>query len=152
MSADPVSTGDPPGAGGGGGAGGSGGEGGQGGGGAGGASIGLVTAGVDTVEVRSSTLRGGAGGAGAPGGQGGRNGAAGAAASGSVGRPVRSRCSPTVVRYPGGERAAGGSFGWFDDGATGQILDDETIEPGAPGAGGPGAEPGPTGDAEPTNL
>ena len=46
----------------------------------------------------------------------------------------------------------GSSFGWYDDGDSGQILDEETIELGTAGVGGAGSQTGPSGTADATNL
>jgi len=59
----------------------------------------------------------------------------------------------TETRAASGVGGGGGSsFGWYDDGDSGEILDDETFEPGTAGVGGVGSQPGPSGTAGATNL
>jgi len=131
------------GVGGGAGGGGAGGSGGGGGGGAGGPSIGLLTVGVDSVEVVATDVRGGAGGAGAAGGTAGADGRPGADGAASLGGLGGSADDNSASTAQSGVGASGGaSFGWVDTGAA--ALDGErgSFEGGIGGPGGSGSSPG----------
>jgi TRAP transporter TAXI family solute receptor len=137
------------GVGGGGGGGGSGGAGGRGGGGAGGPSIGLLTVGVEAVQVEASTVRGGAGGAGAAGGAAGRDGTDGAdgdATFGGSGGAEGGGAAGSSSGTDGIGAAGGASVGWFDAGAAALEGDASAFEGGVGGPGGPGSTPGPSGN------
>lgn len=132
------------GAGGGGGAGGSGGVGGSGGGGAGGPSSGLLTTGVDDVEIMASTIRGGGGGNGADGGDGGTGGDAGQDGTGRTGA-VADGADVGEVAGRGRGASGGSSFGWFDVDAATQTLESAEFIEGVAGAGGRGSTDGEAG-------
>ena len=137
--------------GGGAGGGGGGGVGGQGGGGAGGPSFGMLTSGVDDVEVRASTIRGGAGGSGADGGLGGAaggNGRDGASRSGGDGGTVGT--GDVAAQGVGG--SGGSSFGWFDVDGARQTFDEAAFIEGSAGPGGAGSSRGDDGTQTSANV
>ena len=105
--------------------------------------MGLVTATVDTVEVHSSTLRGGTGGAGAD-----RRAADGMASRAPTGRPPRvepRRDTLTRRDSSGRGRGGGSSFGWYDDGDSGRSSTTRRSNQVRPG-GRSRSSPGPSGD------
>ena len=137
--------------GGGGGGGGAGGAGGGGGGGAGGPSYGLLTDGVDDVEVRSSTVRGGAGGGGGVGGVGGLAGGDGVDGSGSDGGRG-GRVDEGEPATAGIGASGGSSFGWLDLGNARQTFDGAEFVEGRAGPGGSGSAPGADGAETAANV
>jgi hypothetical protein len=111
----------------------------------------LLTSGVDDVEVRASTVRGGAGGSGADGGIGGDAGGAGSDGSGRSGGDGG---VPGVGdRSTQGAGAAGGSsFGWFDVDNARQTFDEAEFLAGNAGPGGAGSSVGEAGAQTAANV
>jgi len=137
--------------GGGAGGGGAGGTGGQGGGGAGGPSFGMLTSGVDDVEVRASTIRGGAGGNGADGGLGGAAGGDGSDGSGRTGGDGGEAGTGGVAEQGAGG-SGGSSFGWFDVDGARQTFDEAAFIEGSAGPGGAGSSRGDDGTQTSANV
>ncbi len=137
--------------GGGAGGGGAGGAGGHGGGGAGGPSYGMLTSGVDDVEVRTSTVRGGAGGSGADGGFGGAAGGRGSDGSGRDGG-VGGAASAGNPSAQGVGASGGSSLGWFDVDGARQTLDEALFIEGNAGTGGAGSSAGDDGVQTSANV
>jgi hypothetical protein len=128
----------------GGGGGGAGGNGGDGGGGAGGPSFGMLTTGVDDVDVSASTIRGGSGGDGADGGVGGEAGGRGESGAGRSGGAGGANGIGDSAGLGAGA-SGGSSFGWFDGSSAVQTLDAAEFIEGGAGAGGSGSTEGDSG-------
>jgi hypothetical protein len=137
--------------GGGAGGGGAGGGGGRGGGGAGGPSYGMLTSGVDDVEVRASTIRGGAGGSGADGGLGGTAGGDGNDGSGRRGGDGGSAGIGDAAEQGAGA-SGGSSYGWFDVDGASQTFDEAAFIEGNAGPGGAGSSRGDDGVQTAANV
>jgi hypothetical protein len=137
--------------GGGAGGGGAGGAGGHGGGGAGGPSYGMLTSGVDDIEVRASTIRGGAGGAGADGGIGGNAGGDGGDGSGRSGGDGGS-AGAGEPSAQGAGASGGSSYGWFDVDDARQTFVEAAFIEGTAGPGGAGSSRGDDGAQTAANV
>jgi hypothetical protein len=111
----------------------------------------MLTSGVGDVEVRASTIRGGAGGGGAGGGLGGI-----AGGDGSDGSERRGGAggAPGIgdVAGQGAGASGGSSYGWFDVDDARQTFDEAAFIEGNAGPGGAGSSRGDDGTQTAANV